>query len=800
MTITKGRKKLHKLKQFLQPVKPRSFLTSWSLFSVLTTISLLIIYFPLVVDKQLFTPVKNVDISQITTYVNYDVFAYHLAIKYNLTLFALGILIVILTIIKDKAKKYQWLPKIGIAISACASAYLFQEAYYSIVPPIMLSVLGILAIISLFYQQIPNWYLKCYHYSAIIIRNLIIFGIITLDTFWIMLLPSNTMNGPYKYPLTNEAYQTIFAKPVFWLNVSLIFLLYLFLRMLTRRFWSSAIVIIVAYNFFYLFERIIDVTRDEAIVPQDLSMLKNGGELASMISPLLTSALITSIILMIIFSVSLNHIYPVKKPHWYNTVFWTLIFIACYGSTSQWNNQNSQTYKYLQDPIGDQPYFLEQNYGAILNGPWVQFLNNIDIHVMQKPNGYSKQTMAKLARQYQKESRQVNQHRPNKFDQFTVIYNLSESFADPARVPGLKYQGHAFDNLHQLDQDNVHGLMLSSGYGGGTANMEFMAVTGFNYGSLDPTLSIPYIQLVSHQNHFYSVARQFKHTSAIHPYDGNFYDRATVYPHMGIKQFYNLNSKKYRIKHRSKLGNTPYLSDKTAYANVIDRLNEYHRPQFINLVTIQNHTPFDNHFPASKADQWQTTNKSGTDNELVNQYLTEAHQTDIDIKHFSHQLNRSNRPIVWVFYGDHLPGFYQNNMETDGVKMHETDYFIFMNHAAKKLAHRQNNPNQWPMVAPENFTNMAKQMTNSKISAFEALQDDTLKELPIKVKNTGYNCNSQNQEFNHKLQWIDTQTHKVCAGPKTKQQKQLWHDFLLVQYDQTAGKHYLSNNFFQAGD
>ena len=42
------------------------------------------------------------------------------------------------------------------------------------------------------------------------------------------------------------------------------------------------------------------------------------------------------------------------------------------------------------------------------------------------------------------------------------------------------------------------------------------------------------------------------------------------------------------------------------------------------------------------------------------------------------------KPITIVFYGDHLPGIYKNKMLKDGLKLHETDYFIYSNTYARE--------------------------------------------------------------------------------------------------------------------
>ncbi|MDK6365361.1 hypothetical protein QP205_24335, partial [Escherichia coli] len=53
--------------------------------------------------------------------------------------------------------------------------------------------------------------------------------------------------------------------------------------------------------------------------------------------------------------------------------------------------------------------------------------------------------------------------------------------------------------VRELKSKTTSGLMLSSGYGGGTANLEYMALTGLSMSNFAPSLSSPYQQLVPTQ-------------------------------------------------------------------------------------------------------------------------------------------------------------------------------------------------------------------------------------------------------------------------------------------------------------
>ncbi|MCB5662827.1 hypothetical protein LIQ79_19455, partial [Erysipelatoclostridium ramosum] len=61
-------------------------------------------------------------------------------------------------------------------------------------------------------------------------------------------------------------------------------------------------------------------------------------------------------------------------------------------------------------------------------------------------------------------------------------------------------------------------------------------------------------------------------------------------------KLYTLDSKP-EITHQDHLGTSPYVSDAASYQNVLDALGNSDHAQFIQLVTMQNHTPYDDYYP-----------------------------------------------------------------------------------------------------------------------------------------------------------------------------------------------------------
>ncbi|WP_227412231.1 LTA synthase family protein [Ligilactobacillus salivarius] len=412
-----------------------------------------------------------------------------------------------------------------------------------------------------------------------------------------------------------------------------------------------------------------------------------------------------------------------------------------------------------------------------------QFLNNIDVTIVRKETNYSKKNVDKLAIKYSKLANKINATRDNNLSTQTVIFNLSESLANPNRLKEVELSQNPLSYIDSVKKITTSGLMISSGLGGGTANMEYMTLTGLPVSNFSPTIATPYTQVVPESEQTLTINGYFKKSTAIHPYNGSFYSRKVVYQKFGFQRFMYLGSK-YKIKHKMKIGTNPYLSDETAYQNTLDVINSYKNGQFINLVTMQNHLPYSDYYDNSEDYQISGDMDDGEKNTISN-YSAGLSYTDKAVQKFIEQIDKINKPITLVFYGDHLPGIY-SNIDGNSLEARETDYFIYSNkyarqHGAKNLKHVK-------YVSPIDFIALTAEQTNSKVSPYYALLTEIQKELPT-IKVYAYN-NGKNPVF------VDKKGRTVKYKQLTKKQKQLYNDLKLVQYDLTAGNQYLYRTSF----
>lgn len=545
----------------------------------------------------------------------------------------------------------------------------------------------------------------------------------------------------------------------------------------------------VATGFYLTLSLLIAVTnhekfqlRNEGILPSDISMITSFGKILSMISPILIISFVG--VCIVIFMGS----YLLTKNIKFN-VHWSvkmLFVLTMFGYIYALNNlqRESSIFYTVGQAMGDDPKYYDQSEAVATNGPIVNFFNNTNVKVMDKPSGYSKQRMKQIVSKYRKESQRINAHRITKKQ--TVVFILSESFSDPTAVPGVTLNYDPMPYTRRLMKHTTSGNMISDGYGGGTANMEYQALTGLSLGNFSATLPTPYSQLVVHQSKTFSFNNLFKYSQAIHPYSGTLYDREQVFKKMQFDRF-NYLQHGYSKQDEKKLGTNPYVSDKAVYTNLLTQLENKQGSQFIQLSTMQNHMPYTTNY--YQKNQFNVNGKmSQNEKNEIRVYAKGIQETDSANEYLINKLKKIKQNITIVFYGDHLPSIYAHvNLEKNGVVMHETPYFIWSNHS------REAKVSYASRMGTYGFGSEMLQATNSKVTPYYALIQRVNEQLPIvasKVSSTASDPNLPSGGMN----LVDNKKNKLMTIQSlSNSQQELLHDYQLVQYDFTSGKHYALN-------
>ncbi|GKS81007.1 hypothetical protein LPAF129_06920 [Ligilactobacillus pabuli] len=561
------------------------------------------------------------------------------------------------------------------------------------------------------------------------------------------------------------------------------------------RFWTANTILVIFGTAFAFINQQKHVARSEPLLPSDLIFIKEPREMLKMANQNILLKIIAGIVVLILLTILFERFFPVK---WQNSRLFLAIRVLIVGITvigfsglNKINIENSAMNN-LSNWMGNDIYFWDSNSAANKNGPWLNFINFLGSKTMEKPSNYSKQTMRKIANKYTSEAKQINQTRKNKdINQQTLIYVLSESYSDPKRVPNMKVNQNPVPEIDEIKKNNTSGLMLSSGYGGGTANIEYGVETSWNLQMFDSSMTTPFTQIVMKSDYNPSVVDLFKRKNAIHPFLGTFYQRREAYQRFGFQTFRTLDGKSVdeKLRYRKNIQNSDLVGDDEAYKDVLWQLKRERRGQFISLATMQNHLPFTDKYDEYPFEASGQAVANPERKEQVKHYMQGIALTSKFTKEFIEQLDHYQRPITVVWYGDHLPGIYDgNNMNEYYVPLHETDYFIYSNKYArehgdsigKQTSHVQ-------VISPNFFTALALKQMNQKVNPFYAMMTKVVEDLPAQSR--GNNDTSDGL-------LVDDKNRLVQEKDLTQKQKILMRDYRLVQYDNTAGKKYLKKMNF----
>lgn len=599
---------------------------------------------------------------------------------------------------------------------------------------------------------------------------------------------------------------------VFVLNVILVALLYLMLLMLFNRFWTASIVILAVGIIVAAIEHFKVEIRYEAILPADLGFL--GSNTGNMLTFIPAGAHVTILVALGAFAVLLALIlvlrhFDGRKGRMIRTdnlslnltsrlilLLLPILVFALYcihvSTTDSLANKFSRA-------LGDTPSMWDSVYDAQRNGPLVAFTRQLNPKIMDKPSNYSEETMKKVAARYQKEAETINASRTNNLTDSTVVYVLSESFSDPSRVPGLKTNKDSMPNIRKIKAGTTSGLMLSSGYGGGTANLEYMGLSGLSMANFESSLSSPYQQLVPSQ-HWTPTINQLWGAPAsslgYHPYESSMYSRATNYKKFGFSHFYTLTGPDV-IKYRDKIDESPYVSDKSSYDSALEGIRSGKTNKFIQIITMQNHMPYHEWYENNDYTAESTTGTPLGDDEQqsIETYQKGVEITDQATQEFLNELDALDKPVTVVFYGDHLPGIYSSASEdgNNSLALHLTDYFIWSNKASSSQGNKASDA---AYSSPNFFVAQAADHMNAKVSPYLAFLTEmhskiAAMEPPVVNKIQGWDRIPEGQNI-----YLDQNGNPMSTDDFDKETKQLLADYKLIQYDITAGKNYLKDTDF----
>lgn len=601
---------------------------------------------------------------------------------------------------------------------------------------------------------------------------------------------------------------------IFLLNLIILAVVYLTLIFIINRFWIATAIFSTVMTVYAVANHIKIESRNEPVLPADLNFITGGntGQLASFIpqsSQGLVNTAVSGVIWLVVICIIMqfidgrNAVIYCSWRHPFTGIknlagTLTRIVAACcsfalcfsfvwgFGNEGYWSTDFAKN-------LGDSPQIWNGLADSTNNGPVVNFLRLAHTKTMDKPNGYSQEAMEKISRKYTEQAKQLNQTRTENMTDNTVIMVLSETFSDPTRVPGVSFSEDPMPNIRHVKAQTTSGLMLSPGYGGGTANIEYQALSGLSMANYSSALSIAYQQLVPSLkwaptlNQAWNKANGKGSSIAFHAYNRNMYFRDLNYKKFGFSKFYATDGTP-QLKGLRPLGSAWY----SFYSEVLKKISSSDQKKFYQVVTMQNHMPYEDFYPDNQfKDEDTSSNLQDDEKQNIETYTKGLSYTDQATTEFLNQLNHIDRPITVVFYGDHLPGIYSTaySSKDNILGLHETDYFIWSNDASKSAGTKLDDASS-AYTSSNYFSAQLASHLNAKVSPYLAFLTKMHETIPAISIPSSAGGNADEPVY------LDAAGNRINNKQLSKEAKTMLHDYQLIQYDMSVGKNYLKDTGF----
>ena len=601
-----------------------------------------------------------------------------------------------------------------------------------------------------------------------------VINLILASLFITFILTSSVQN--FSLEMTLEVFLSNFTLTFF--SVIVVFIIQIFVL----TFFNSNLLTILISVLISLMIAIVNFLkiqfRAEPIIPTDIGFLMDIPSLVRLVEPIYVLLMIILIIVAVVLIIGIkrsemkscdeNRIFTKTREDRRLRIIIALVCSTFLVSLRTFQNEGSLLRKAITT-LGFTEFEFDPLKSYQTNGFVPGYISKITDNVMVMPEGYSQAAVDKIMKQYQEVADSFNEGLLNdSFEDVSVVYVLSESTSDPRRIDGVDIDSNPLNYIQSKDDKFVQGILIPPTYGGNTANTEFEILTGLPVKHFESSAIIPFKTFVPEREHFYNFIDDYKRDNpnskaiSIHSYNDKLFKRPEVYQTFGFDESYFDDT----MVHNDHLSNSTYISDASAFQEALLHLNQ-RGSQFINLVTMQNHSPFTDKYDSQY--QGISVPDSPSLEEELSYYTQGIFETDQAVRNFIEVISKMEKKVVVVFYGDHLPGLYNPLLEKnkEPFDLYQTDFFIYKNFDDERES-----------LSIENFSsssiNALTHITaNVKINAFHAL-------------NLTVNDNAIGGQANF---YLTDEGAKLFQDLSVEKQAQI-QDQIMIEYDLVAGEGY----------
>ncbi len=291
-----------------------------------------------------------------------------------------------------------------------------------------------------------------------------------------------------------------------------------------------------------------------------------------------------------------------------------------------------------------------------------------------------------------------------------IIFVLAESYFDPIRLTGLRYERDPAENFHALAEEGISGVFHSHHLGYGTGNIEMSMLTGIRSTDLLPGTDMCSMYGEVYES-FDSLAEQYTKAGGyqaemIHGYNSELYNRTVNYPLLGFENLLFLEDiQALGVEWEKRLPDGYYMQDSEFFQVLLNRLaavNAGGRRALLYGISMENHQPYKpDKFGGSCQIGLTAEGFSQEEQDVIRSMLEGLIRADEALGELTAALREYPEPTILVFFGDHRPNLFMPDGDTVYTKLglcpgnwtynwtpeqfndlYSTDYLIWANDAA----------------------------------------------------------------------------------------------------------------------
>lgn len=469
-------------------------------------------------------------------------------------------------------------------------------------------------------------------------------------------------------------YKSYYEPLLFILNYIPIFLIMLLFLFTFKKIDSSFLIT----SFIILLLGIANQTkvlyRDDVVKFEDLTLLKEASIMSTKYDIVIKKYTILAIILIVIIFILLKRFISKLNLKFKKQIplvlLTSLLMIFSYNILYCSDNIYNKIgdISLINRWIGTRQY---QTRGLVYS-----FVNSINDYSYDKPDDYNELEMKSILDNYDYEDipsdKKVN-----------IISIMLEAYNDFSKYDSIEFNYDIYEPLHEIEDNSLHGNLVTKIFGGGTINTERNFLTG-------------YYDFPSFRNKTNSYVWYFKEqgytTEAYHPIYGSFYNRITADYNLGFDNYYYYENKFSSIQES-------FVDDNTFFDYIIEGYEnnkKTNKPYFNFSVTYQNHGPYNSEVYEDKIYYINNKNYNIETYNTISEYFSGIKKTNDAFSKLVKYFDNEDEPIIIIFFGDHNPYLGETGYDELGINLdlssvegflnyYETPYVIHANESAKKM-------------------------------------------------------------------------------------------------------------------